>query len=990
MKSCLTGIIIIAIEKKKMVKWAEKPSDDGAGRQGTLGALSQQPGESDSGFPLSAKSILAVAAFAIVGLLWIFASDSLVDLLSSDPTVHQKLQTLKGVVFVLAASAAFLYILYRREQEAAAVTEKLTNTSLSGVFSGRAVAGGTAFYRMFEQAPTGLFICHEGKIIAANPAFARMTGFSPAELVDRQVSGLFAESDRIRLDEAINARSNTVIECRLLRKNGAQIPVELRVQPDPEDRSCLIAAMDMSYEVALDRVNRHLRVVHQCNEVLVHAVSETELLQKMCDVFASAGGYRLAWIGYWDNDEAKTLRVVAKAGPGSSYVERNPLSWDGNSPNSRSRIITALRERKTVIIPDLLDDPDFERSRDLIREFGFRSVVAAPLCRKDGEPFGNIAIYSGEPGGFQPADIDVFEELAGDIAFGIETSRMRVTIQHDEEMLKVASSVMATAQDGLIVVDARGEIISVNPSFSILSGYDEQELKGTPASEVLLYLGEGLPVISGHLLKPGQNMWQGNGEVRKPDGSRVPCLIRLTTLRGLKEPSHIVSVRETSFIRLAEAKLERWARYDRLTETLNRVQFQTDAERSYSLAVKRGEKLAAVVVDIDRFRTFKETLGTETGDSILRSVANRLRLFSPAPRVLGRTGDDEFSLLIEVPDGDFHARAEVERLFHVLSEPVNVDGRDLFTTVSAGVATMDTAMSADELVQNAAIAERHATSAGGNQFMFYEPDWKQRRMGRFDIEDRVRQAIKRNEIELHYQPVYDLKTRRIAHVEALARWTDPELGPVSPGDFIPIAEDNGLILTLCDWSIETVCKQVRDWHAGNIDVGRIAMNLTAREFHERDLLRWITSRLERYQVEGRFLGFEITEGSAMRQVTYTMAVLKALKALGAWISIDDFGTGYSSFNYLTRFPIDELKIDASFIRGLETSAENQTIVRSIIDMAHNLNLSVVAEGVETLGQMEWLEKNGCNRIQGYLYSKALNATELASFILENHTLGNTA
>jgi diguanylate cyclase (GGDEF)-like protein len=393
-------------------------------------------------------------------------------------------------------------------------------------------------------------------------------------------------------------------------------------------------------------------------------------------------------------------------------------------------------------------------------------------------------------------------------------------------------------------------------------------------------------------------------------------------------------------------------------------------------AKRYREKLAVLFLDIDRFKVINDSLGHSIGDELLRRVAERVGGCIRQEDTIARLGGDEFTVLLPGIAREQDAAAIAGKILDSVRLPFFIEHRELFVTTSIGVTIYpDDGADPETLVRNADTAMYRAKEQGRDNYQLYAPTMSSKALERLSLEGRLRQALQNRELVVYYQPLIDIATGRIRGAEALLRWRHPELGLVSPGDFISIAEVSGLIVPIGQWVLRTACAQARVWHArGNLDFS-VAVNLSSRQFQQADLVFQVTEALHQAGLPPGALDLEITESNAMQNAELSISTLNDLKKLGVRLSMDDFGTGYSSLNYLKRFPIDRIKIDQSFVRDVTRESDDAAIAAAIIAMAHSLQLTVVAEGVETTAQLEFLRAQRCDEMQGYLFSPPLPAED---------------
>ena len=441
----------------------------------------------------------------------------------------------------------------------------------------------------------------------------------------------------------------------------------------------------------------------------------------------------------------------------------------------------------------------------------------------------------------------------------------------------------------------------------------------------------------------------------------------------------------------AEERIRHLAHFDELTGLANRNLFNECLRHAVANARRNCKPLVVLFIDLDRFKNINDTLGHAAGDLVLKEVATRLLGCLREGDTVGRLGGDEFVVLLEDMPQPMHGAVVAQKIIDAVSRPITLGAQDYHVTASIGISTCPGAgEDVLSLLKNADIAMYRAKEQGKNNFQFYSEALNVHTVERMALESDLRRALERDQFVLHYQPKVDIRSGRIASVEALVRWQHPERGLVAPMDFIPLAEETGLIVPIGLCVLKTACAQARAWRDQGLPWLRVAVNLSARQFAHETLLEDVARILDETGLDAEMLEFEITESMVMKDPAKAEKLLAELKAMGVFLSIDDFGTGYSSLSYLKRFPIDSLKIDRSFIRDLPGDGDDAAITRAIITMAHGLRLTVIAEGVETAGQLDFLRDNGCNEMQGYHFSRPVPARELARLVRDHEAAGAPA
>ena len=439
--------------------------------------------------------------------------------------------------------------------------------------------------------------------------------------------------------------------------------------------------------------------------------------------------------------------------------------------------------------------------------------------------------------------------------------------------------------------------------------------------------------------------------------------------------------RDISERRQAQERLKHLAHYDGLTGLPNRSLFYQTLAQAVELAQEKSWRIVVLFIALDRFKSINDTLGAALGDELLRQFSNRLVECVRLRDTVGRLGNDEFALILTMSRNQQEAVAVANQVREALRAPFDLRGHAATLTASIGIAMYpDDATDPETLIKYANTAMGGAKQAGRDGYRFFTAGMNVQVLARLDLELALRHALEHEQFILYYQPKVDLRTGRISGVEALLRWRRPGYGLVAPAEFVPVLEDTGLIVRVGAWVIQAACRQIAEWRDSEVGPVRVAVNVSSRQFAEGDLEGEVTRALAQYGVAPELLELELTETALMSNAERTIVVLGKLKKIGVKVAIDDFGTGYSSLAYLQRFPIDKLKIDIAFVRNITCNPNDAAIALAIVSMAHSLKLSVVAEGVESRPQLEYLRRNRCDEIQGFYFSRALPALELGQMI----------
>ncbi|EGW54436.1 putative bifunctional diguanylate cyclase/phosphodiesterase [Candidatus Endoriftia persephonae] len=528
------------------------------------------------------------------------------------------------------------------------------------------------------------------------------------------------------------------------------------------------------------------------------------------------------------------------------------------------------------------------------------------------------------------------------------------------------------------------DILQSNAGASRNLGYSEQELLQLSLSDV--HPGIDQAVFLG-LVESSSEADQGavafRGDNRRRDGTLYPVEMRLQVVTSEDPPICLVTMLDMSERFHYEEKLRYQANYDQLTGLPNKVLALTRASQAFERCLNNNTKLALMFLDLDNFKTINDTLGHKTGDQLLQMVAERLNQVLRTSDTAARIGGDEFIILIP----DVVELSCVEKVAHkiidTITPPFLLDNRELYVTASIGISFFpDDGNTAEKLLQHADTAMYNAKAQGKNNFQFFSREMKEMAARHLLIESKLRKALELDELEIHFQPQLDTSSGILLGAEALLRWNNQVLGQVSPGEFIPVAENSGLILPLGNWVLEQACMEAARWPQTLGRPLRVAVNVSSPQFQDGGLVEKVKESLEKSCLPPEYLELEITESLLMAESSNLMGLFQQLLDLGVKLSLDDFGTGYSSLSYLKRFPIHTLKIDQSFIRELHTDQNDQSLVTAIVAMAHGLNIEVVAEGVECDEQLEFLRQREVDIVQGFLLSKPLSADNFRDYLAQ--------
>ncbi len=544
---------------------------------------------------------------------------------------------------------------------------------------------------------------------------------------------------------------------------------------------------------------------------------------------------------------------------------------------------------------------------------------------------------------------------------------------------------MESAHDLIFHCDTDGKFLYVNSAWGKSMGYNLASLSGMTLID--FFAGESKTRCIAEFRKAllGEKVAAMEGKLLSSNGTYVNVEGSLSCTFRAGQPESLWGIcRDVTARKEAQEQLHHMAHHDMLTDLPNRLTFSDRLIQASSLAKRQKELLGILFFDLDRFKVVNDTLGHYIGDIMLQEVANRLQRCVREVDTVSRFGGDEFAILLVNSKSIDNIERITLKILKQLGQPMVLDGNELFVTASIGIATYpNDAESVEELIKKADIAMYQAKANGRNNCQFYHPDMDKHTQRRLVLENSLRKALGNEEFYVLYQPKVDLLSNRITALEALLRWEHPEIGTILPNDFIALAEESGLIVPLGEWVLRQACQQSFSWQKQGIDNVRIAVNVSGFQLKRKDFVDQVKKILKETGVEGHSLEFEITETVIMQNPEFAVNILNKFRDMGIHIAIDDFGTGYSSLAHLKRFSVNTLKIDKSFVDEVNFNSTDAAIATAIIAMGKSLNMSVVAEGVETEEQLDFLKRENCNQIQGFLFSKPLPASEIFELLKKN-------
>ena len=850
------------------------------------------------------------------------------------------------------------------------------------------------FRMLFERASSGIItVATAGHVVEANPAIERMLGYGPGELVGMRFETFTHPDDidatqRRYQDFVDTGGSSYQYEKRCVRKDGEVIWVRSTVWTDAGAAGSSAVAIAMIEDITQtkladlelqDRANRLELIIATQRDISAAASGDLEhVMQVIVDRAQALTRAEGAMIHLIEGDDVHTR---AASGIGLRFLgNRRPLS------QSVSRFAIAARE--PLLIEHAEDD---DRLNPKIRAvMGDRSHICVPLFAGD-EPVGALSVMStSEEERLNEEDRQTLELLAGVLSEGVSRAAEFEAKRRQVDALARFEAIYHGAITGVMTLSNDGQIVDANPAMCALLGLENSEQVRTHIAE---YLDpdehERVTVACDELFAGESNSLRIETRLNRTDGSVVWVSASFSLVREPDgRPSFgIVMVQDDTERKAAEDALlrqseinEHQALHDGLTGLPNRTLFRDRIEQAITIAEREGGQVAVAMMDLDRFKDVNDSLGHHAGDALLVEIGKRLRGILRSSDTVARLGGDEFGVLISKPHTERDVLVVIEKIRSALERPVTIDGLALPAEGSIGIAMFPHhGDDVDTLVRHADVAMYGAKEEKGG-YAFYEKSRNASDPARLTLVSELRRAIEERELVLYYQPKANLADGTVQSVEALLRWNHPTRGLVGPDEFIPLAQQTGLIKPLTLYVLDEALSQCRAWQRGGMTLS-VAVNLSVRNLLDADFPDQVKHLLKKRRVDASLLELEITESTMLSDPVRTKRVLDKLSAMGIALSIDDFGTGYSSLAYLSQLPVNEIKIDRSFVMNMADSDNDAVIVRSTIDLARNLGLHVVAEGVETEQAWDHLSKLGCTLAQGYYLSRPVPAAELTEWLM---------
>ena len=735
-------------------------------------------------------------------------------------------------------------------------------------------------------------------------------------------------------------------------------------------------------EQGLARLTELYAALSRTSQLISRVSNRSQLFDELCRICVGTTGLMLAAVGMLKRDRSG-IEFVAAHGDQKSYLQTLELLSDKGVADHSDGLHAPLYTRGSRVF-DAAD-----KSRGV-----FPSEASFPLICQN-EVVGVLCVFSQEKQYFKKDIVELMEQLTMEASFALDSL-------HREAERRRQASVLADQNRVLNLIASGAELKAI---LTTLAEFIEVQSEGGLCSLVAQNAGgKGVCVGLSPSMPPGFDRTVAEGRTRLQLVSERPIVGSTDQLLGMlslyKRPDAEPRQPNSQLIGIcanlagiaiescqAAERIRHLAHHDDLTGLPNRLLFNYQLPKALARAQRDGTSVGVLFLDLDRFKIINDTLGHDAGDMVLRQIAGHLRSCVRETDTLARVGGDEFTVLVEQLDDTQYLGAIAEKLLTAMASPLAIGGNVYQLSGSIGIAMYpEDGADGASLLKNADIAMYGAKASGRNNYQFYSSDINAHSLERLALENELRQAVARREFEVHYQPKVDIPTGRIAGAEALVRWRHPQRGMLLPGEFIFVAEEVGLISSIGSFVLDTVCADIAQWRDAGLPPMRVAINLSAQQFADSRLIDNLNQVLQQTGCDPELLEFEITESVVMTSPGKALQLLEQIKDYGITLAIDDFGTGHSSLAYLKRFPVDSVKIDCTFVRDIAKDPNDVAIIKAIIALGHSLDLKVVAEGVESITQLEILRRFQCDEFQGFLFSEAVPAAKIASLLTANaHT-----
>jgi diguanylate cyclase (GGDEF)-like protein/PAS domain S-box-containing protein len=867
------------------------------------------------------------------------------------------------------------------------------------------IIGDDRYETLVQLSPDALYVLQDGRLVFINIAGAQLlrasstdelTGLSIVDLLHPD----YLPNSRARIKYMLDTgRAAPSMEQKYIRRDGTIVDVEVCSAPflyegkpaiqvlarDITARKAVEEALHESQErhrlAALEATRAKDSLHHEKIILEMIALNEplNDILREVCLGIEWIVGQICCSIALLEPD-GMHIQVAAAPSLPKEFVQAMSQVIIGPTAGCCG---TAIYFNKQIIAGDIENDPHWKDHRDMALAHGLRACWSTPIRDADGAVLGALGVFYDEPQLPSQEDLAFIANITHLVGVAIQKDRVERSLHESEERYR---AVVERLTEGIVVQSREGVILACNPSAERILRIDASTAVGQPSRYIKRLIAENGAEITPEnfpaeiVLRTGQPMLDMVVGLEMHEGPMVWVSQNILPIRqrakGGESDAILISFTDITAVKEAQQRLQFMATHDSLTGLPNRAFLVERLTHTLTLAHRQDHRVAVLFLDLDRFKNVNDTIGHEAGDEVLRTVAARLNSCVRESDTLARLGGDEFVVLAEGFDDAGYLTTLAERILSAISEPFRLQGYEYYLGVSIGVSVYpEDGEDGITLLRCADSAMYSAKESGRNNYQFFTSELNARTQRRYHLEKNLRYALGNEEFVLHYQPKIDLESGRIVGAEALLRWQHPESGLTVPDDFIPIAEETGLIVPIGRWVLEQACRQAAQWRARLAPDLRIAVNLSPRQFQDEYLVGVITDVLNRNGLPPEVLELEITESLLMGDNEKLMPTFEALTKLGVVFSLDDFGTGYSSLSYLQRFPIANLKIDRSFIHGIPHNRDSVALTQTIIAMANSLSMHVTAEGVEQDRQMKFLKDAGCHEMQGFYVSQPVTAAE---------------
>lgn len=845
-------------------------------------------------------------------------------------------------------------------------------------------------YRLFLEGSPDTFFAHDfaGRFVDVNRQACDSLGYTRDELLRMSVTDVDIAFD-LAGAQAIwrtlePGRTLTVLG-RHRRQDGASFPVEVRLTCADVNGGKLFFghARDISereqHEQQQNRLTRLYHAISEISQLVVRIEEPAQMFERVCRVVVELGGMSLAWIGVKASDSDRIVPVSA-FGEGTACLEGVVASASPDAVTGSGPAGAAYRELRHVIANNFLGDDVMSSRRELCVKYRLGSSAAFPIAR-GGKPFAVLNVYHEYPQAFDQEMVVLLDEVARDITFMLDNFDKETQRKNAEKTVLEQNNFLQAIFDSepecVKVIAPQGNLLQMNRAgLEMLEVATVAEVNAIGLFEFIApefrntFLDFHRHVCAGH---------SGHFEFRLKGrrGTERWLETHATPLRNADDQviAHLGITRDVTEKKRFDQLIWQKANFDQLTGLPNRNMFQDRLQQELKKASRSGEMLAVLFIDLDRFKEVNDTLGHQIGDDLLVEVAQRIESCVRASDTVARLGGDEFMVLVSGLTDAEPVDVIADKINRTLAEPFLLGDRQSASHISASIGITlypNDGDNVDQLLRNADQAMYVAKARGRDCFAWFTLTLREQTSQRMSLLQDLRNALSSGQLSLCFQPVIDLGSNRIVKLEALVRWQHPERGAVSPAEFIPLAEESGLILEIGNWVVFETVRWASHWKNRGVRDLQIGVNVSPVQLHRSDgRVGLLFEHLQALGLQGENLVMEITEGLLLHASAHISDLLATLRAQGVKLAIDDFGTGYSSLAYLKKFDIDYLKIDHSFIRDLETDPNDRALSEAIIVMAHKLGVKVIAEGVETQGQCDLLRAAGCDYAQGFLFFRPL-------------------